>query len=162
MIFINQVGYYFLCNYQQYQAKREMKRELLSRLPNDQLELVILEDAKSLLWEEEGREFYLDNEMYDVVKQEKKNGKTYIYCINDKKEKQLLNRLAKLVRDGRDTRKHNSKYTVKYQLADFEQPGAEQIPQIVFINQPQYVVFAATLVTCDPDISIPPPKVSLT
>ncbi|MGB8192069.1 MAG: hypothetical protein WCF67_09125 [Chitinophagaceae bacterium] len=161
VMFINQVGYYFLCNYQQYQVRQQMKRELLANLPEAQLDIVIVEDSeKPILWEEEGREFYLGDEMYDVVRQEKKNGKTYIYCINDKKEKQLLDHLVKVIKAGRDTRKRSGKNVVKYQVVDFEPPRIESFPHISFFQKPQYACFSAHLLTYDEEIKGPPPRIS--
>ena len=124
IIFINQLGYYFLHNIQQYQLKQEIKRAMLSAIPESALELIA--ETDQLVWEEEGKEFHLNGEMYDVVKTKTHNGKTVYYCINDKKEKRLLDRLIKLVKANDDSRRGRSgKITVKFQVCDYEMPGTE-------------------------------------
>ena len=156
IIFINQLGYYFLHNIQQYQLKREIKRAMLSAIPESALELIT--ETDQAVWEEEGKEFHLNGEMYDVVKIKTHNGKTVYYCINDKKEKRLLDRLIKLVNANDDSQRGRSgKMTVKFQLCDYEMPGVENTP-IVFENRPQYTGFISRLICTEREILSPPPR----
>lgn len=156
IIFINQVGYYFLHNVQQYQLKQDIKRAMLSAIPESDLELIT--ETDQVVWEEKGKEFHLNGEMYDVVKTKTLNGKTVYYCINDKKEKRLLDRLVKLVKANDDSRRGRSgKMTVKFQLSDYEMPGTEITP-IVSENRPQYTGFISRLVCTEREILSPPPR----
>jgi hypothetical protein len=51
-------------------------------------------NASALHWIRKGKEFMYKWAMYDVVKITKQNSKTLIYCLNDEKEKQLLDNYA--------------------------------------------------------------------
>lgn len=59
----------------------------------------------SVIWEEEGAEFYYKGSMYDVVSIEYANGKATVYCINDQEE----NKLSKLAEELRQ--KHSKEST---------------------------------------------------
>ena len=161
VIFINQLGSYFYYAYQQYRIRREIKQELLANLPDSELEVFIEEDCRNeIVWEEYGEEFHYNNEMYDVAHVVVKDGKRFLYCINDKKEKKLLDRLVKLVESGGDARKHNrsGKNVVKFQLTDFEPPVSEFSSDISFYSKPHYTRFTAPLLRPVMEIKGPPPK----
>ena len=82
-----------------------MERELLAKIPESSLELIIAEQYKNKLeWEEKNKEFSLNGEMYDVAKIKIIDGKTHLYCINDKKEKQLLDNLVGAVNKNHDNK----------------------------------------------------------
>ena len=85
------MGYYFIYQYQLRQVKREMKAQLFAQLPETSFKVIIAENHTNLQWQDDdGKEFTLNGEMYDVAKIKKKNGKTELYCLLDKKEKELL------------------------------------------------------------------------
>ena len=162
VIFINQLGSYFYYGYQQYRLRREIKQELLANLPDNELEVFIEEDHKhDIVWEEYGHEFHFHDEMYDVAHIIIKDGKRWLYCINDKKEKKLLDRLVKLVESGTDSRKQTNrsgKNVVKFQLTDFEPPVNEMPGGLSFTSTPHYIRFTASLLTPAIEIKGPPPK----
>lgn len=58
----------------------------------------------SVIWEEEGEEFYYKGSMYDVVSIEYTNGKASVYCINDQEE----NKLSKLAEELRQKHSKDS------------------------------------------------------
>ena len=160
VIFINQLGSYFYYSYQQYRIRREIKQELLANLPDTELEVFVEEDCKNqIVWEEYGEEFHFNDEMYDVAHVIMKDGKRLLYCINDKKEKKLLDRLVKLIESGSDARKQRSgKNVVKFQLTDFEPPPGEIPPGMTFVSKTHYIRFTASLLTAAMEIKGPPPK----
>ena len=86
-----QVGYYIVMHHSQSVQKEVIKEKILSQLKEDELEIISVSDNhKQIYWEEEGKEFLFNGEMYDVVKRKIINGKVVLYCINDKKEKELV------------------------------------------------------------------------
>jgi hypothetical protein len=105
-LFISQVGCYFFYTFQQYRVKEDMERQLLSKIPES---LLVSFDAgqqgEKIKWIEKGREFSLNGVMYDVVRIKQNNGHNILYCLNDKKEKQLLDELAKSVERNHDNSK---------------------------------------------------------
>ena len=86
----SQVGYYFLIRYHQHEQKELIKEKLVRELKDEELEIITLNDDQKIYWEEDGKEFLLNGEMYDVVKIKSVNDVKTLYCINDKKEKALI------------------------------------------------------------------------
>ena len=133
-----------------------MEIELLAHIPESSLEVIIAEQvADKIVWEEKNKEFSLDGILYDVARVEKIEGKTFLYCINDKKEKQLLDNLVKAVNKNHDNKRGRNIKPV--------------LPDLVFINPPespgffsvssQYGFFKVSLVSFYKEIYSPPPKV---
>ncbi len=75
----------------QFSQKAAIKENIISQLKDEELKIISLaENYKNIYWEEEGKEFFFNGEMFDVVKRKEINGKEFLYCINDKKEKVLI------------------------------------------------------------------------
>lgn len=157
-IFLSQVGYYILTSYQQYQVKKEVKRQLLaSSLHESEMDIFVLQEFNDKLqWEEEGREFYFEGEMYDVVRTKEQNGKTVLYCLKDKKEKELLDHLVKLVKDNR--KNSRSGKTIKIPVNTYEAPVTDIKLGLTLQHKQQYVCFASPLFSSVKEIHGPPPK----
>ncbi len=60
-------------------------------------------DLNNIEWEEEGKEFWLNGNLYDVVKKQETADSITFHCINDKQEKTLFANLEELI-----TRQMNS------------------------------------------------------
>lgn len=98
----SQVGYYFIMRHSQYVHKKSIKHKIRSQLKDTELEVISLTDNyQNIDWLEEDKEFLFNGEMYDVVKRNTVDGKTLLYCINDKKEKALVEKYNSIT-------KHNS------------------------------------------------------
>jgi hypothetical protein len=76
--------------------------------------MIVAEENDSFRWEEEGKEFYQDGQLYDVVKSVTTGGKTVLYCINDKKEEELIRAFSKALRNRRSSRKQK----INFQISD--------------------------------------------
>jgi len=133
-----------------------MERELLAHIPESSLEVIIAEQhGDKIVWEEKNKEFSIDGVLYDLARIEKSGGKTFLYCINDKKEKQLLDNLAKAVNTNHDNKQE--KNSIKSFLIDIVCMNNEEV--ISFLSGPsQYSCFNVTLVFSFEEINIPPPK----
>ena len=104
---------------QQYELKEAAEQRLLSALNDKEFELI---DAgtSGIVWEEDGKEFYLHGQLYDVAKIKTTEGKTILYCINDKNEEQLMERLLKDMKSrSHDSGNKDGSHTIKFQLQDF-------------------------------------------
>lgn len=100
---ISQAGYVFFYSLQLFRVKADVRERLSARIPEDSFITVALEDNLARIgWEDPGKEFSLHGEMFDVVKIEKKNGKIILYCLNDKKEEQVLADLSRSVKSATD------------------------------------------------------------
>ena len=92
LLAFSQIGYYAIMRYVQEEHKEFIKTQIHNKLKDDQLELISLTDNKEkIYWQEDGKEFLLYGELYDVVKSKTIDGKTILYCVNDTKEKDLVN-----------------------------------------------------------------------
>jgi len=91
IVFVS-TGYHIYFKYLQNNIRKEIKHEIRKGLDKKDLSLIIIssKNKKYLTWIEENKEFNYKGAMYDVVKIETKNSKTYYYCINDIKENDLI------------------------------------------------------------------------
>ena len=162
LLFFSQIGYYFFYLYQQYELKETVKHELLAQLPESSLEIIDANAvADDIEWEEEDMEFYLHGQMYDVAYIKTVNGKKMIYCLNDRKEDQLLKDLAKAVSSGNDQNSNNKHghHIIKFQLSDFIISTENKIT----ISQPattKHVDYTVDLITNIIEIFTPPPDLT--
>jgi hypothetical protein len=155
---VSQTGYYFIYKYQLRQAKREMKAELFAKLPESSFELFIAEDNNTIVWKEDGKEFSLGGEMYDVAKIKKENGKTILYCINDKKEKILFQNFAKALKNDLSKNK-SGKSSIKFQYTDFTINAPEYNSGAISLPAYTFTLFSSSLSTVHKEINAPPPRV---
>ncbi len=156
ILFTSQVGYHFIYTIHQQIIKEAIEKELLASIPESSLEVIILEQNQDKIeWEEENKEFFLDGEMYDVAKIRKMEGKTYLYCINDKREKELIKQLAKAVNSNHNTKQE--KNNLKSPLPDLVCMNDEAALSLFSVPS-TYSFFTVTLVSSFEEITMPPPK----
>ena len=157
ILFTSQVGYYFIYTVHQFILKEEIERELLAHIPESSLEVFVAEElGDKIVWEEENKEFSIEGVLYDVARIKKSDGKTFLYCINDKQEKQLLDGLAKAVNANHGNKQE--KNNIKSLLVDLVCMNNEE--QSTFLSVPSiYSRFNVILVSSFEEINIPPPKV---
>jgi hypothetical protein len=151
-----QAGYFFHTNALRMSARSAARRNIRAELPGSVLEKFTFDAiAKDLHWEEADKEFWLHGELYDVVKISIENSQRIIYCINDSKEKQIVEQQLKQTSqnagDGKRTKTH------KYQFPDIDFYSSEQarFPLHVAITLQPLVVDIANGVY---DADSPPPR----
>ncbi len=163
MLFIGQVGYYFIYTIQQHYIKELAEEQILAGVPETLMNVIDAEaNKKDIQWKEEGKEFYLHGQLYDIQKVKKTDGKTFLYCLNDKREARLLEDLSNAIRSGGDQNTDNKgpKHTIKFQLTDYitvteKSAFIEQDPAQKYTNFNDYLV--ATI----KEINTPPPRPAL-
>jgi hypothetical protein len=64
------------------------------------------QNKKEILWEDDA-EFTLRENLYDVVYREKINGDVFLYCLDDKKETQLVSNYLKTTKENSTDKKNN-------------------------------------------------------
>ena len=133
-----------------------MEREMLTLIPESSLEVFVVEElGDKIVWEEENKEFSIEGALYDVARIKKIDGKTFLYCINDKKEEQLLDNLIKAVNKNHDNKQGRN--NIKSLLLDLVCMSDEEEPN--FFSVPSaYSFFDVTLVSSFEEINSPPPK----
>ena len=133
-----------------------MERELIAYIPESSLEVFVAEEfGDKIVWEEENKEFSIEGVLYDVARIKKSDGKTFLYCINDKQEKQLLDGLAKAVNANHGNKQENN--TIKSLLIDLVCMNDDEGPGIFSVSF-TYSNFYADLISSFEEINIPPPK----
>jgi hypothetical protein len=160
MLFIGQVGYYFIYTIQQHYIKEQAEEQLMAGMPESSLQVIDGGvNKKNIEWKEEDKEFCMDGQLYDVAKIKNVNGKTLIYCLNDKKETQLLQDLSNIIKEGIDQNAGNkdNKHTIKFQLTDYL-----ITEKTIFVNKylPQkHIGFKDHLLSIITEVNTPPPRV---
>lgn len=99
-MFLNHVTYYFVYAVQQHYIRLAVKKQLFATIP--ETSLTRIEDGQHLRWEEKGKEFYFNGDLYDVVSSKTENGKVTWLCLEDEKETKLLKALARAARSRAD------------------------------------------------------------
>lgn len=155
----SQVGYYFVLRHSQSAQKEVIKENILSQLKDEELKIISLsDDQQKIYWEEDGKEFYLNGELYDVLKRKIVNGKVILYCINDKKEKALIDNYNLIT-------KHNSSSDKKGKNS-FDNPinlfvfQSEKITNVYLSTTPNnFASFTLNFPQRFIEIISPPPKI---
>jgi predicted transcriptional regulator len=143
ILFTSQVGYYFIYTVHQYIIKEEMERRCLLVFLSLHLKYIVAEElGDKILWQEANKEFSIDGVLYDVARIKKSDGKTFLYCINDKQEKQLLDDLAKAVNANHGNKQE--KNSIKSLLADLVCMNDEE-QSTIFSVPSSYSLFNVTL-----------------
>lgn len=159
-LFISQAGYFFIYSIQQHYYKEQAENKLMAGIPDEMLTAIdVSVDGKDMQWREEGREFYLQGELYDVAKIKNVNGKELIYCFNDRDESKVLQQLNKVVRSGNDQNSDskNSKQTIKFQFSDLIIAAKKNIPSDCNPAS-NYLTFNDNIVSTSIEVKGPPPK----
>jgi len=134
-----------------------METELLASLPTAELAIIELDkNSQSIEWEEKDKEFYLDGKLYDVQKKVIENGKTFLYCLNDVKEEQLLKEMGNVAQPGSDKQKNklSLKVITDYCLAE----TAEKILVPTKALHHSFFYFDETALAATIEINVPPPR----
>lgn len=91
ILFHTQIGYYGQFLILRWQLRREARAAWIASLPDSRFEAISLEEVNtSGKWEEPGEEFSLRDQLYDVIRQKKIDGKTWLYCLDDERESHLI------------------------------------------------------------------------
>lgn len=160
MLFLSQAGYRIIFAFRQYQIREEVKQQLLASLPETALDIVDAGNNKEAIdWEEEGREFYLHGQIYDVAFTKNVNGRILIYCLNDKREDKLLKDLNKLLygNTNKPGSNHPAQQEIKFQSPDFILLAAEPAALLQQQAEQKYFYRAEKLTSAITELITPPP-----
>ena len=155
LIVASQVGYYLMYAFRQHQIKEAVNMRMLAGIPDSSLQLIVAYENESFHWEEEGKEFYMDGQLYDVVRLVRKSKQIILYCINDKKENELLTHIGKAVKSGNNK---DTKHTLSIQVIDLLM---EDISPTVPIDPPStqsYFSFVSAITAFSKKVNAPPPR----
>jgi len=159
LLFLSQAGYRIIFAFRQYQIREEVKQRLLASIPEKMLDVIDADlNKEKIEWEDEGREFYLQGQLYDIAYTKIVNGRVLIYCLNDVKEEKLLATLAKINVNQTNQKSGNpaGDHKVKFHSPDlilFAEP--DLLPEQVL--QQRYFVHTINLISVTTDVPTPPP-----
>ena len=144
-------------------AKESAHEQILKQVPENLLiKIAVTENEKSIQWHEEGKEFQLNGEMYDVVKVKYENGQKYLLCLSDTKEDRIFEALEKVVKSNIDNSTNNDKqHTVtKVSLPEwiFDLQESGQPQKDFSYNESKYFDYKAALSYNFIEINSPPPN----
>ncbi len=115
----NLVGVAIVFKVQQFQIRREVRRQILRGVPDEKLCRISVSDANAsdFFWLEDD-EFFYHGSMYDVVRKVAlSETETVCYCVNDVLEESLFANLDALVKRHKSSQKPLSGFVKKlYQL----------------------------------------------
>ena len=161
VIVICQFGYYGFYAFKIYSAKECAREQMLQQIPENLLiKISAADNAKQMVWEEEGKEFKLNGELFDVVKAVHENGKEYLYCINDEKENELVKQYAKIIKDGSDNSSSDKNQKVaKFSIPEWNIESHDYtLENVVIALENKYFTYQSNLHCHLIEVISPPPN----
>ncbi|MCY7292197.1 MAG: hypothetical protein LH615_08440 [Ferruginibacter sp.] len=154
----SQIGYYAIMRYMQEEHKEFIKAQIHDKLKDDEMQIISLNDNEGkIYWQEEGKEFLLNGELYDVVKIKTDTGKTIIYCVNDSREKDLVNAYHSNTKNNSSKdKKAKTNVETAPTLFVVENKKSTVIPLYKFIRE--YYLFTSPLSCGKINLPFQPPK----
>jgi hypothetical protein len=141
-------------------AREAAHQQILKQMPENLLTKIIVQDNKDVQWEDEGKEFKLNGEMYDVVRTGYENGKEYSLCLPDKKEDEIIASIEDIVKSNTDnsasSRHHAvSKIAIPEWITDVQNNNA-QTSEFSYLSK-KYYGYTPALYFGYIEINSPPP-----
>jgi hypothetical protein len=158
-LLLSQTGYYFFYSCQQNNIRQEVQEHLQAGLPESSLEIIA--NNPNINWEENGKEFILDGELYDVVHTTNSCGKIFYYCLSDIKEKQLLKDLSKCLSQANEnnTGGNGARHIIKFQVSDFTVPAIANPVTANNNMESRHMPYTEALPYLSLEVPTPPPGV---
>ena len=161
LFLISQIGYHIFYTITLHQVREEAQQRILASSPDSFYDKVCFEENSSAItWKEAGAEFCLNNKMYDVAKIKKENGKTILYCLNDKKEEDVVNEFLNSVKSATENTS-NSKHQLVVKLHIPDLIVTKNVIKNDFAVQDdkeKYFDIAPAIVSAYKKITTPPPE----
>jgi hypothetical protein len=161
---LNIVGYRVVFFFRQQEIKAEM-RNLIRSMANHQTDIPAIlfykeEELKNVKWEDDGKEFELNDEMYDVIEKRTENGKIIIVCIGDKNETALIKKFEKLRDEARGSAQSKSNTIEKLLFSSFFASDLSYLFVVDNQSSPQFVYPPSFISSINREVLTPPPQLS--
>jgi hypothetical protein len=150
-------GYYLWFSILQNNIQNKIDEEIESGCKSEDLTLIIIPDEKDqgICWIKPNKEFRYKGEMYDVVKIKNLPGKKYYYCLNDRREKQLIAGFNKTHNTKKESEKRlKQNFSFSFYLQPFSASKNKYPIKLTFTNIGNYYM-SNTI-----DIHSPPPRLA--
>ena len=136
--------------------RKEFNRRIISALPLSSLERI--EETNNLTWKETGKEFFLDGELYDIVKTEIVGTKKFYYVLKDEAEKKLVTEFNHVLKSHQNNSRQ-SRLDLKIQLAVFTFPSEPSIDFSISPEEIKYFVKDSDIISLPRNIIPNPPRI---
>ncbi len=105
----------------QHSIKKEIKKKIKRSVPEIELSVFTFSKAElaGIDWEEKGKEFWREGNMYDVVRKVETVDCVTFYCINDTQEKTLFANLDDLINRQMNSETQGNNSSVKKLSTDY-------------------------------------------
>ncbi len=158
VLIFSHAGYYWVLQLTQLMLKENAEETFRNNYAGEKLVAVCYTDnSNDIFWEEEGKEFLFKGAMYDVVKISVVKGHKILYCINDVKEKQLIDKYNLLTKNnsGDNKKQKNNNFQQDYFFdPQYKHLDIAYLP--VTSAETYFHVFNLSKGICDKNF--PPPK----
>ncbi len=160
----NTVGYFIAFQSVQYQIKLEVKSEIFRNASLNELQAVTIakQNLNKIEWFEYKKEMQYNNERYDVVKIKENSNSITFYCINDKKEQELLVNLNNHINIHSAENKPLKNQAAKNLEKNVVKVYFQSKQQFLFpvISESEKIFFQVQLIYRNPllEINSPPPE----
>lgn len=161
----NTAGYFITFKVLQSQIKKEVKREIKRQVPNSELTVIEIskKQLQNFIWEEEGKEFYHQGNLYDIVRSDESATSFTYYCISDKQEEALFENLDDYIDNNiaaqKSTKSSSSKKTADSSLKLYFNTEISFSYCNNFIKS-TFVTTSEIYSSVCTEISSPPPEIS--
>jgi hypothetical protein len=155
MFFLFNIGGYFVWfNIMKNKIQKEIRQEIRQGLTEKDLTLISVpvNDESGICWIKPGKEFTFGDKMYDVVKIKIDGTRKLFYCIEDSKEKKLIDGFAKINSSSQKVRK----LLTSFQFINVIQP--ESYFHINETSNHDYCIKSFDAASNVNEVTVPPPK----
>ena len=133
LLFYTQLGYFGQIIIQQWIVKEEAREAWIAALP-DRCFFRVQQAAvdASGHWTEAGHECWYNDHLYDVIRRKTEHGTVWLYCLDDQRESNLLQKSGEVARDNQDNPDKKANHPLSPRTADWL---AEMAP--IRVNRPE-------------------------
>jgi sulfoxide reductase heme-binding subunit YedZ len=160
ILFYTQLGYYGQFVIQQWSLKEEAREAWIAGLPDRCFFRVRLADINADgRWEEEGKECWYKDHLYDVIRRKTESGAVWLYCMDDEREARLIRQSGEMTRTNKERPDKNANHSLSPAIGDW-------LDETISIRVDRPLAPVAHYYGCHPqslsvgyiEIVIPPPK----
>jgi hypothetical protein len=120
VLFYTQLGYYGQFVIQQCVLKEEAREAWIAALPDRCFFRVRLADVNAAgHWEEEGKECWYNNHLYDVIRRNTEGGTVWLYCMDDEREARLIRQSGEMSHANYDHPDKKANHSLSLRIGDW-------------------------------------------
>jgi hypothetical protein len=120
ILYYSQMGYYGQFVIQQWVLKEEAREAWIAALPDRCFFRVRLADVNAAgHWEEEGKECWYNNHLYDVIRQNTEGGTVWLYCMDDEREARLIRRSGEMTHANNDRPDKKANHSLSLRIGEW-------------------------------------------